>query len=136
MPGISLLDGLAAQMKYLNQRQQVVAENIANNDTAGYRSRDLGAPDFSKVLGDVGDGKIAKPSVGATERMAALGSHVSIGGAHEFKIKNSEEKPNGNNVVVEDELLKMGSIKQDYTAASSLYKKSLGLLKIVTTGKE
>lgn len=133
---IGLLDGLTAQMKYLNQRQQVVAENIANSDTAGYRSRDLAAPDFSKVLGEVGNEKIARPAVGATDRMSALGSRVSIGGAHEFKIKNSEEKANGNNVVVEDELLKMGSIKQDYTAASSLYRKSLGLLKIVTTGKE
>ena len=136
MSHIGLLDGLAAQMKYLNKREQVLSENIANADTAGYHSRDLTAPNFSQILGEMSNGTIARPTVSATSRMSELGSSVGVGNGRVVQVKGGEEKSNGNNVVMEDELLKMGSIKQDYSAAASLYKKSIGLLNIVTTGKE
>lgn len=136
MPGIKigLLDGLTAKMKHLDRRQQVVASNIANADTPDYRGRDLEKPDFSKVLGEVGDRKIHRPRVTATSKMAALGSRVGVGARTTFN-ENTEVKLNGNNVTVEDEMLKLGDIRQDYSAASNLYRKSLGLLKIATVGR-
>lgn len=132
--GISLLNGLVSRMKYLDRRQGVIAENIANSDTARYRARDVDAPDFSKVLGAT-DGKIHRPSVGATSRMAELGSRVSFGPRVSL-VEGTEMKMNGNNVSLEDEMLKLGEVRQDHTAASNLYRKSLGLLKIATSGRQ
>lgn len=129
--GISLLDGLTAQMKHLERRQGVISENIASADTPGYRARDVDKPDFSDILGSVDDGRqIAKPRVGATSRMRELGSRVSIGGAGVHEIQGTEEKMNGNNVTIEDEILKLGQIRMEHAEASNLYKKSLRLMKL------
>lgn len=136
--GIRTLDGLAARMKHLNARQNVVSQNIANADTPGYRSKDLEEPDFARILGrESADGsmRISRPRVGATPTMVSLGSRV--GRADDGRIvpgQIGESKPNGNDVVLEEELLKLGDIQSDYSAAASVYRKSAGLLK-VTIGK-
>lgn len=134
MSDIGLFNGLIANMKHLNQRQQVIGENIANADTDNYRARDVETPNFSKLIGGPGDGKIRRPTVSATSRMAALGSKIGVGG-HIFQTTSDEAKANGNNVVIEDEVLKMGNVRADYNAMSSLYRKSMNLLKIATTGR-
>jgi flagellar basal-body rod protein FlgB len=41
----------------------------------------------------------------------------------------SETKPDGNNVTLEDQLLKMGRIQSDFAAMTSLYRKQQGLLR-------
>ena len=44
--------------------------------------------------------------------------------------ESAEEKPNGNNVDLEEQVLTMGQIQSDYQQAASLYRRSVGLLKI------
>jgi flagellar basal-body rod protein FlgB len=41
-----------------------------------------------------------------------------------------ESRPSGSTVVLEDEMMKVAANQMDYQAASSLYTKSLGLIKI------
>jgi flagellar basal-body rod protein FlgB len=42
---------LGAYLSYLTRRQEVVASNIANADTPGYKTRDVGMPgDFSSAF--------------------------------------------------------------------------------------
>ena len=45
-----------------------------------------------------------------------------------------ETKPDGNAVVVEDQMLKMSQSSQDYTMVTNLYKKNVSLLKLVIHG--
>lgn len=41
-------------LSYITRRQEVVASNIANADTPGYKTRDIAAPaTFSSVLGQL-----------------------------------------------------------------------------------
>ncbi len=47
---LALFKGLTAKMGYLNHRQSVIAQNIANSDTPGYLPKDLTEPSFDKVL--------------------------------------------------------------------------------------
>ena len=48
---IPLFGMLRGRLGWLSERQRVVAENVANADTPGYRARDLSAPaDFSQAL--------------------------------------------------------------------------------------
>src|SRR5947207_496748 len=44
------LPALEAMLTFASARQKLIATNIANVDTAGYRTRDLAIPDFSGVL--------------------------------------------------------------------------------------
>src|SRR3546814_16152169 len=74
--GIRIIDALTAQMKHLTSRQQVIAQNIANANTPGYRSYDLAEPDFAKILGRTAgkhDRTVTQPSVPLKPRMNALG---------------------------------------------------------------
>lgn len=126
MTGLKLIDALVLRMRDLQERQGVISQNIANADTPGYRTRDLRSPDFADLLDVETKGGIRKPHIELSSSMRAVGrSHVTTvpGDA-------SEEKPNGNNVSLEDQVLTMGQIQSDYQAATSLYRKSMGLLKI------
>ena len=51
-------------MSYLSQRQEVIASNIANADTPGYKTRDVEMPvDFSSVLQDAGSSLVEAPGL-------------------------------------------------------------------------
>ena len=46
-----------------------------------------------------------------------------------------ETRPSGNAVNLEDEMLKVASNQSDYQLASSLYQKSLSMLKTAVSGR-
>ena len=50
LPAIPLLSMLKERMSWLNQRQNVLSQNVANIDTPGYTARDLKPVDFEKAL--------------------------------------------------------------------------------------
>ena len=47
LPDIPLLSMLRTRMSWLNQRQDVLTQNVANADTPGYKSQDI---DFQQEL--------------------------------------------------------------------------------------
>ena len=125
-----LIGGIARNMKHLSERQRVISENIANSETPGFKARDVRAPDFSDLI-DTGNSSasIARPRVQLTGSMAALGARAPISaGSVMLDADTSETKPDGNNVTLEDQLLKMGQVQADFAAMTSLYRKSEGLM--------
>ena len=50
MSQVSLLSALTQKMRWHQERQGMLAQNVANADTPGYRGRDLKAIDFSSQL--------------------------------------------------------------------------------------
>jgi flagellar basal-body rod protein FlgB len=51
-------------LSYLAERQQVIASNIANADTPGYKTRDVTMPlDFSGALEDAQDAVVEAPGL-------------------------------------------------------------------------
>ncbi len=50
LPEIPLLSMLKTRMTWLNQRQDVLSQNVANADTPGYAAHDLKPVDFSQEL--------------------------------------------------------------------------------------
>lgn len=129
-----LLNGIAQQMKHLSQRQRVIAENIANGETPGFKAREVEAPDFSALLaaqnGAAGTPRVARPRIQITSGMAALGAQPLQAGSAVIADKDvSETKPDGNNVTLEEQLLKMGQVQADFAAMTNLYRKQMALLK-------
>lgn len=125
-----LLNAIGAAIKHLGTRQRIIAQNVANADTPGFKARDAAPPDFAGMLDirESGAVHVARPMVQISDSMRALGA----GSLHIESIADAdivETKPDGNNVTLEDQLLKMGQIQSDFATLTSLYRKQMGLMR-------
>lgn len=131
VPG--LMAGIGTAMRHLSERQRVVAQNIANSETPGYKSREVDAPDFSDLLaqadGARSSARVARPHIELSAGMTRLGARPPENGRVRLDRDFSEVKPDGNNVTLEDQLLKMGQIQTDFATMTNLYRKQMSLLK-------
>lgn len=128
----AVLNAITVAMKNLSYRQQVISGNIANSETPGYKACDVKAPDFSKLL-DASltrtSPRVSAPRVELTPGMMALGMQpVGLNNATILDKDISETKPDGNNVTLEDQLMKMGDIQAKYTALASMSRKLDGFM--------
>jgi flagellar basal-body rod protein FlgB len=123
-----MLSVLRTKMQWHQERQRVLAENVANSDTPKFRPRDLVEPKFDKMGGAAAGG-----AMGTLPMMRAQGVNLAASNApSSFDLNNRvgyETRPAGNAVNLEDEMLKVSANQMDFAAASSLYTRSLGLLK-------
>jgi flagellar basal-body rod protein FlgB len=127
-----LLDGIIRSMRQLDQRQRVIAENIANSETPHFKAKEVAAPDFSALMAAQESGRgvphVNRPRIAISDAMVAMGaSRPRDPGVH-ADTATSETKPDGNNVTLEDQLLKMGQIQTDFSAMTSLYRKQMALI--------
>ena len=119
-----ILSMLRTRMQWHQERQKVLAQNVANADTPNYKARDLAAPDFQRALG--------RQAVLTLARTDAAHIGGGGGGGSQFQVERgaaNESRPTGNAVNLEDEMIKVAANQMDYQAAASLYSRSLGLLK-------
>lgn len=123
----SLVSGLGQAMQRLYRQQRVISQNIANADTAGYKAMDLAPASFAGMVQS--GGQVAAPTVEISSDMARLGARAPRGGAVILDHDVTETKPDGNNVTLEDQLLKLGNVQADFATLSNLYKKQMGLIK-------
>jgi flagellar basal-body rod protein FlgB len=125
---LPLVGMLKTRMRWLEARQKILSENIANSETPGFRQRDLKRLDFKALLAG-GD------RVGSVAPLRTNPMHIAFSGADEGRFGADREAtfettPDGNSVVLEDEMMKVAETQQDYQLATMLYGKSLSLLKL------
>lgn len=128
----ALLQGIGQAMKHLSQRQLVISQNIANGDTPGYKAREVEAPRFADLVEAKGKAGIARPKVQLSDAMQALGASQRSGGDIVLDQSTTETKPDGNNVTLEEQVMKLGTVQADFAALTNLYRKQMQLLKIAT----
>jgi len=128
---IALFRGIGARMNFLNQRQRVIAQNISNADTPGYRPQDLRPVDFSAVLGDVtrGSGRMSVKLNTTNGQHLPPANQVEDPQARKQR-ETYEVAPAGNAVIMEEQLLNAGQTVGGYNLMANLYEKNVGLLKI------
>jgi len=124
---LPMLSALRTRMQWHQERQRVLSENVANSDTPNFKPRDLVEPKFDATGASAG-------GMGSLAMMRTSSSHIAPagGGAESFEQNKKvgfETRPAGNAVSLEDEMLKVSANQMDYAAVSSLYSKSLHLLK-------
>lgn len=135
---IPLFAMLKGRMGYLTDRQNVIAENIANANTPGFIARDVGPFSFDahmKGMGGAGAGgqmSVAAPVMTRANHMPGvqIRSTNDQQYAKARKTGDSETTLNGNAVVLEDQMLKLTETRMEYDAAISFYQKSMGLLRM------
>ncbi len=123
---IPVFAAITKRMHWLNQRQRVLADNIANANTPGYRPSDLEEPSFNEELR-----KTSKMRMRATSPkhiMPATGS-VSTDFTTRKQKDTYEMSPDGNAVVLEEQLMKVTETRMDYDVMTNLYRKHMGMLR-------
>ncbi|CUW37275.1 Flagellar basal-body rod protein FlgB [Magnetospirillum sp. XM-1] len=115
-----------AQMDWIAQRQEVLAGNIANANTPRYLPKDIKPLNFKEVLAGT-----SQPEVGAA---ATNAKHIVPEMAPSpFKAvtqrRTYESTPDGNAVILEEQMAKMGEANSRYNAAASLFQKYQKMIK-------
>jgi len=125
---IPLFSMLRGRLGYLNERQKIISENVANADTPNYRPHDLKPFSFEAQV------KAAASSAGVQAvtqpgHMQAPNARRSLSGSKPIRAADSETTMDGNGVVLEEEMMKMTDARMNYDAAIGFYQKSLGMLR-------
>lgn len=107
---------------YSGARQAVVAENVANADTPGYRARDL--PDFAEAYRASEMGQAMRRT-----RPGHLETSGAPGLAVEPRPQPGETSPNGNSVSLETELVRAADIRSKHNMALTVYGTSLDIIR-------
>jgi flagellar basal-body rod protein FlgB len=125
---IPLFAMLRGRLGYLSERQQLIAQNVANSDTSNFRPKDLKPFSFhvQETSGASSAAAVTQPGhIPLQHGQGGQTSHFETVSA-----PDSETRLNGNAVVLEEEMMKMSDSRMNYDAAIGFYQKSLGILRI------
>lgn len=111
---LNVLQTAAAMARHAAARQELIAENIANADTPGFKARDLES---------------------FTEYYKRIEADASVNHkTHKFRTTEISQDgltaPNGNSVSIEDQIWKSAATARQHETAVTIYSKSLSLLRI------
>lgn len=118
------------KMNWLTQRQEVLAENVANADTPNYKSRDIVPFDFKTALRDMHRMGMARTQAGHIASGKSDETRSSDAGMRINKDRKPfETSPSRNGVVLEDQMNKIAETGMDYHTITNLYRKHVGMIK-------
>jgi flagellar basal-body rod protein FlgB len=124
---IPLLSALTEKMKWHQARQGLLAENVANAETPGYRGRDLKAYGFADHMRNM---SVATISTTSTDPGHIIKAGSDADGFGSRQLNNFEVTPEGNGVTLEDEMMKVTTNQMDYQAVTALYSRSIRIIKL------
>ena len=122
---IKLFSMMQTKMSYLSERQDVLAENIANVDTPGYQPKDLKELEFKDMV---------RVEAHRLQMRATDPSHQQPK-EHAQEFRNEKQRhtyeisPMKNRVVVEEQMMKVAETKLQYDMTTNLYKKVANMFK-------
>ncbi|MGE0739968.1 MAG: flagellar basal body rod protein FlgB [Hyphomonadaceae bacterium] len=123
-PFFSLLRG---RLDQLSQRQQLIAENIANASTPGYRPRDVDTSSFERMVASAQGGGLAM----ARTQPGHMSPNSGAGGqARVITRDDSETTIDGNAVVLEEQMARAAETRTAFETGLALYQKGLDLLRL------
>ena len=118
---LDLFQTSGAMARHAGSRQAVVAQNIANADTPGFRA--LQVPSFSEAVKNSGVGtmKMTRSNHLHGDTKAAVVARVTESAA--------EPSPNGNSVSIEDEMLHSVEVTREHSRALAIYRHGLTVIR-------
>lgn len=112
------------RLDWAARRQEVLAENVVNANTPGYLPRDTKPFEFKALLAEA-----QQPALAATHPQ-----HVSVPAPSPVpvvKVKMPfETSPDGNGVVLEEQLAKINDTKGAYQMTTDILRKNMAMLRI------
>lgn len=126
LQNIPLFQAMGAKMNYLDTKQGVIAQNIANADTPDYRAHELTDVDFGSILREV--------SGRYNVRMEATApGHLSSNNdpANPRNVKSRmtyEVAPAGNSVIIEEQMVNATKNTMDFNLLTNLMRKNVTMI--------
>ncbi len=120
---------LRTRLDQLSERQRLIAENIANASTPGYRPRDLDTGGFERMLQSYSGSE----GVGLTMARTNAAHMTPSGGTGSAKVitqDDSETTIDGNAVVLEDQMARAAETRMQFETGIALYQKGLELVRM------
>jgi flagellar basal-body rod protein FlgB len=118
---------LRARLDQLSQRQRLIAENIANASTPGYRPRDVDTAGFERMLASASGGR----AVTLTRTNAGHMAPGGTGGQTQITTRDdSETTIDGNAVVLEEQMARAAETRMQFETGIALYQKGLELVRM------
>jgi len=102
------------------KRQSLIAANIANADTPGYKAKDIKG--FEALVERPFAMRANRPG---HQMSSTISKHAEIS----MITSPGARSPNGNNVSIEDQMVRSADIKQQHDLALGVYKKSMTILR-------
>lgn len=122
---IKIFSMMQTKMSHLSERQDVLAQNIANVDTPGYKAKDLKELEFKNMV-DAESHRLklraTSPSHQQPQGRPADFRTVTMHDTYEIS-------PMKNKVVVEEQMMKVAETKLQYDMTTNLYKKMSTMFK-------
>ena len=126
---IPLLNILQQKMSWLNERQSLISRNIANASTPGFVPSDLSTKDFAAAVSEATRGGVL-----STNAMHLAGRAQADGAFRAVTAPDSRSSPDGNAVVVEEQMMKVAETQMAYAEAAGLYKKMVAMWRTALGG--
>jgi len=112
------------RIAWLEARQRVLAQNIANADTPGYVPRDL--PPFAALLaGQAGLGVVRTDA----RHLAPHGQAAAEAARPRIDRRAAERARNGNGVALDEQAVKVADTDTAHALATGLHRRYLGLFR-------
>ena len=119
---ITLFASVRKRLNWLTQRQEVLAQNIANADTPNYRASDLKPYKFKELL----NRESMQLNMTVSEGNHLGGQRKRIRDFSEYKDRSPyETAPNGNSVVIEEQMAKVSESTINHQFTTNIYKKHI-----------
>lgn len=119
---IGLFQAAGLRLDYLAERHRLVAQNVVNANTPGYRARDL-AP-FEAVMGGL------RPVLPArTDGLHLAGTNGAGRVAEQRRAETWEVNPDGNGVSLEQEMIRANETRETYNLVTGIFQKNVAMLR-------
>lgn len=109
-----------AMASHAGARQGVVARNIANADTPGYKAQDL--PDFAQTYRVGNEGAMLATRTGHLTQTPASTPLIA-------RVGTGSSSPNGNSVSLEGEMVNAVEVRQQHDLALAIYRNATDILR-------
>lgn len=126
---LTLFGLMKGQLGWLSRRQEVLAQNVANSDTPNYKPADLQPFNFPDMVKrqQMQQGR----GLSTTSPMHFAGTRSQTSPFAEAQdTAPYETAPNGNAVVLEEQMAKLGETQLQHRLTTELYRKHIGMIKI------
>lgn len=125
--GLTIFSAVKKRLDWLTQRQEILAQNIANADTPEYAAKDLKPFQFRDLIRR----ETAQLNLTTTGDSHLGGARKRIRDFQEVEVRKPfETSPNGNSVVVEEQIGKVGETESYHRLTTELYRKQMEMFQI------
>lgn len=120
---IEIMAMAGALARHAEARHQVIARNIANADTPGFRAQDMRR--FSETY----QSGVSDLVPHATRRAHFTGP-IGLSSAPQTVDTSDPASPNGNSVSLETEMIRAAETRHQHDLALTVYRKSMDILRL------